>query len=376
MKLLFFTRKIDKYDPRVGFVSDWVDELAKNLDFLYILVWQKSSAENLPKNAKLIELPNNIFLKLLVLKFKLLKYIFKVDGVFTHMMPIYAILVGCFSKIFKKKLFHWHTHSAVGWKLKLSKLFVDEYITASKESLRLKTKKKINIFGHGINVARFARSNNQDTRNKHQTNINNQTLNIKKFIILSVGRISPSKNIDILIKIAEQIKLSDLDFKNKILINIIGGPGLISQNKYYLDLIEEVREKKLNNIIDFIGPLAQEEIIKYYNNCDLFINLSDTGSLDKVVLEAMASGKLVLTSNIAFKNILDEQLFCSSKDVDYLINKIKNIYFLDENIKNKLQNKLKNEVIENHDLEKLIKNIIKLYEHGIPRQARDDYKKT
>jgi len=370
MKLLFFTRKIDKYDPRVGFVSDWVDELAKNLDFLYILVWQKSSAENLPKNAKLIELPNNIFLKLLVLKFKLLKYIFKVDGVFTHMMPIYAILVGCFSKIFKKKLFHWHTHSAVDWKLKLSRLFVDEYVTASVESFKLKTKKKINIFGHGICLRNF-----QFPISNFQINSKSQIQN-SKFIILSVGRISPSKNIDILIKIAEQIKLSDLDFKNKILINIIGGPGLISQNKYYLDLIEEVREKKLNNIIDFIGPLAQEEIIKYYNNCDLFINLSDTGSLDKVVLEAMASGKLVLTSNIAFKNILDEQLFCSSKDVDYLINKIKNIYLLDENIKNKLQNKLKNEVIENHDLEKLIKNIIKLYEHGIPRQARDDYKKT
>ena len=56
MKLIFFTRKIDRNDPRVGFVSDWVNELANQLDFLYILVWQKSRAEGLPKNVKLIQL--------------------------------------------------------------------------------------------------------------------------------------------------------------------------------------------------------------------------------------------------------------------------------------------------------------------------------
>ncbi|MBU4360831.1 glycosyltransferase family 4 protein, partial [Patescibacteria group bacterium] len=345
MKLLFFTRKIDKQDPRVGFVSDWVDELAKNLDFLYILVWQKSLAENLPENVKLIELPENIFLKLIVLKFKLLKYIFKVDGVFTHMMPIYAILVGCCTKIFRKKLVHWYTHSAVNWQLKFSRLFVDEYVTASRESFRIQTKKPVHIFGHGINIEKFKIQNSK---------VKNASLD-SKFIILSVGRISPSKNIDILIKIAEQIQLNEPGLRDKILFQIIGGPGLISQQSYYLDLIKEVKEKNLNNIVDFIGALPQDEIIKYYQTCDLFINLSDTGSLDKVVLEAMASNKIVLTSNIAFKKIIDEQLFCSSKNIDYLIDKIKKIYFLDEDIKDKLQEKLRREVEENHNLENLIK---------------------
>ena len=66
MKLLFFTRKINRNDPKAGFVSDWVEKLANEVGFLYILVWQKSKAENLPKNVKLIELPNNIFLRLFI----------------------------------------------------------------------------------------------------------------------------------------------------------------------------------------------------------------------------------------------------------------------------------------------------------------------
>ncbi len=351
MKLLFFTRKIDSQDPRVGFVSDWVNELARQLDFLYILVWQKSKTENLPENVKLIELPENKLLRIIVLKLKLLKYLPKVDGVFTHMMPIYPVLVGCFTKIFRKKLIHWYTHSSVDWQLKLSRLFVDEYVSASKESFKMKTKRPVNIFGHGINI---------DKVKSQKSKVKNLSQN-SKFIILSVGRISPSKNIDILIKIAEQIQLNEPDLRDKFLFQIIGAPGLISQQKYYLDLIQEVKEKKINSVVDFIGALSQNEIFKYYQNCDLFINLSDTGSLDKVILEAMASGKIVLTSNIAFKKILPEQLFCSSKDTKYLINKIKNIYQMPDEEKNKLQNKLRQEIIENHNLENLIKKIVKLY---------------
>ena len=108
--------------------------------------------------------------------------------------------------------------------------------------------------------------------------------------------------------------------------------------------------------------MPQNEIFKYYQNCDLFINLSDTGSLDKVVLEAMASSKIVLTSNIAFKDIISSEFFCESKDVEYLINKIKDIYFMPEEEKKKLRQQLKYEVITNHNLDNLVKKIVKLYE--------------
>ena len=117
----------------------------------------------------------------------------------------------------------------------------------------------------------------------------------------------------------------------------------------------------MNEVVDFIGALPQAEVLKYYQDCDLFINLSETGSLDKVVLEAMASKKLILTSNVAFKNIIPEQLFCTSKDVMYLINKIKEIYFLPVDKKRELQDILRNEVVNNHNLDNLIKKILNLF---------------
>ena len=347
MKLLFFTRKIDKNDPKVGFVSDWIEKLANEVGFLYVLVWQKSNAENLPRNVRLIELPKNIFLRLFVLKFKLLKYIPKVDGVFTHMMPIYPILVGLFKKIFRKKLVHWYMHKSVDCKLKVSNWFVDEYVSASKESFRMKTKKPVHIFGHGISVHKF-QFPIKESKNE-------------KFKILSIGRISPVKNIDVLVKIAEMIQLNEPELRDKYMFQVIGGPGLISQQKYYLDLIEDVKEKNLNHVFDFMGPLGPVEAWPYYGNCDLFINLSDTGSIDKVVLEAMASDKLVLTSNEAFKKIIPSELFCESKDVEYLISKIKEIYSMPAEKKKELQQQLRYEVITNHNLDNLIKKIVGLF---------------
>ncbi len=355
MKLLLLTRKVDSQDERVGFVTDWILEFAKNIEILYIICQESGKISELPENVKIYSLGKekgyHRFHQLLLFYFYIFKFLFKVDGVFSHMIPHYAVLAGPWCRLFNKKLIQWYTHKSVDFWLKAANFFVDEFVTASKESFRLETKKPVYVFGHGINIKRFA-----PTINKKQL-----TIDKKKFVILSVGRISPSKNIDVLIKMAERIKLKYPEFRHKILFKIIGGPGLVSQKSYYLDLINEAREKNLNDIVEFKGPLPWQDIPYYLQNSDLFINLSDTGSLDKAVLEAMASGSLALTSNEAFKDILPEQLFCSVKGVEYLINKIKDIYLMSEEQKNKLRSELRKEIEQNHNLEKLIKKILKLY---------------
>jgi len=273
-----------------------------------------------------------------------------------HMMPIYAVVAGPWCKIFGKKLAQWYLHKKVPFMLRVANFWVNEFVTASPESFRMKTSKPVKIFGHGINLNKF--------KNKIEGNqkleIRNQENN--KFIILSVGRISPVKNIDLIVKTAEDIKLNEPELREKILFQIIGGPGLLEQASYMKDLEKEVHEKKLNELVDFLGPLPQNEVIFYYQNCDLFVNFSETGSMDKVVLEAMAAGKLVLTSNEAFKNIIPAELFLEKNDVDLLVKKIKKIDLMTEEKKAELQKTLQYEVGQNHNLEGLIKKIVKLYE--------------
>ena len=52
MKLLMYTRKIDSRDERVSFVTDWILELAKNLNKLIIICQETGDLSNLPDNIK------------------------------------------------------------------------------------------------------------------------------------------------------------------------------------------------------------------------------------------------------------------------------------------------------------------------------------
>jgi glycosyltransferase involved in cell wall biosynthesis len=83
--------------------------------------------------------------------------------------------------------------------------------------------------------------------------------------------------------------------------------------------------------------------------------------LDKAVLEAMASGALVLTSNEAFSKILPADLLVEKNQPEILAQKILQIYSLDQEKKSALKNNLRQIVVENHNLDKLVEKIIEQF---------------
>ncbi len=346
MRLLFFTRKIDKNDPRVGFVSGWITSFSYEVDFLYILTWQKSRRVDLPSNSQLIQLPKNKILRLIILPFKLLKVLAQVDGVFAHMMPVYSILVGPWCKLFNKKLIQWYTHSAVDWRLKLACIFVDSFVTASAESFRLKTKKQVKVLGHGIETNYFVPVSSY------------QPVTHSFFKIITVGRISPSKNYELMLVALGRLKEQGL---NNIKLQIIGSAELAAE-QIYLAKLKKIREQNgLASQVDFMGAISHYQILPYLQLADLFINLSQTGSLDKAVLEAMSTGCLVLTSNIAFKPWLPSELIVANEP-QALTRQIKKIINLNFEQKIKIKQQLRQIVVKEHNLENLVKKIVHLYQ--------------
>ena len=119
-------------------------------------------------------------------------------------------------------------------------------------------------------------------------------------------------------------------------------------------LEEFTAENKLEKFIEFTGSVPYEKIGEYYFNADVFVHLSKTGSVDKVVLEAMASGIPVFSSSEAFKNIVFPQ-FLISGDPNELAYKIMNFTPISEDE----TSKLRDYVASNHSLKNLIERIIK-----------------
>jgi glycosyltransferase involved in cell wall biosynthesis len=155
--------------------------------------------------------------------------------------------------------------------------------------------------------------------------------------ILSVGRIAPVKNLEIIIR---AVALSH------VRLTIAGEPAVPGDEAYLRTL------KNLGGPVTFIGKVAWHDLPALYRSHDIFVHTSKTGSLDKTLLEAMACGMAVVSCNDAARGFLPASWIFSPDDANELAEKILN--HPQENFD------VRQYVVEHHDLKKLIASIAKL----------------
>lgn len=338
MKLLMITRKIDKNDDRIGFVVDWVNKLASQLDFLLVLCWQPSNPPGVASNVEIINLTaKNKLKKILEFEHKIWSLKKQIDGIFCHMNPEYTILARLF---YRGKIVSWYTHGTVSTRMWLMEKLANKILTASKESFRLFSPKVV-VTGHGINVEKF------------QPIFQSRSSEVWR--LLTVGRISPTKDYESMIKAIDILVDKGID---KVILTIIGAPGLPKHQPYFESLKQMVKKMNLEQKVKFLGAVPHFQIPHYLQQTDIFLNLSGTGSLDKAVLEAMACGCLLLTSNEAFVEVLPVELMIEKNNPQQLARKIQQLMELPEEKIKQLKQQLRQEIVTNHNLDNLIKKII------------------
>jgi len=330
MKLLIVTQKVDEDDQLLGFFIDWLRLLADKFESIIVLCLEEGNY-NLPQNVRVVSLGKDKGKSKLSQLLSFYKYILTGDynSVFVHMNPIWAVLGGVIWRAKGKKTYLWYTHKSVTLKLRLAEKFSDKIFTASPESFRLKSTKVI-VTGHGIDTDLF--SPNQEKPVADHGLIK----------ILSVGRIAPIKNYGILVEAARVLRERGVGF----VVSMIGEPALKEDKGYELRLKNKINELGLEGNFKFLGKVGHKNLPPHYQSNQIFVHLSQTGSLDKTMLEAMASGMIVLSSNDAAKGILPSELFFDSPQE--LANKI---------IGNQSTQDLRDYVVKNHDLKNLISKI-------------------
>lgn len=347
MKLLIIAQKVDANDDNLGFFCRWLERFSYRLEKVYA-VGLVTGKHNLPANTTVYSLGKEKGYSKLRQLFQLQKVLFQnlpqVDGVFVHMAPVFAVLSFPLVKIFNKKLILWYAHGSVHFLLRLAEKLVDKIVTSSPEGCRIKTEKR-KILGQGIDADQFKPPEALFWVDKQDPT----------FKILSTGRISPVKDQQTLIE-AIDILVNQKGVKD-IEVKIIGTPIEDYEKEYSEKLKHLISEKKLENYIKFLGGMHHSDIPKHYQDSNLFINTSFTGSMDKVVLEAMASGCLVLNCNEAYKETLGEKYMFKKKDSKELAEKIYSLKNTprDEN--------LRQIVIKHHNLDSLVKKIIKEFDY-------------
>jgi len=191
------------------------------------------------------------------------------DTVFVHMNPEYIVLAGWWWRLMGKKIGLWYTHKSIDLKLRIAEFFADIIFTASKESFRLPSRKVL-VMGHGIDTD-FFKPDAAVKRGAH---------------LLSVGRLMPSKRHDLAIRAAKE---ADMSLR-------IAGDGPERERL-------EALARELGVDVAFLGALTQEKLRDEYRVAAKLIHRSETGSLDKVVLEAAACGLAVDTTDPALATL-------------------------------------------------------------------------
>ena len=355
MKLLMLTPEVAA-KARQGFIVSWINKLASKVEVLHVVTLDYDRETVLPKNVTVYNLGER--------KIKLTKYLYfsrimfnllrkrAVDVVFCHMYAVFTFMAAPWAKPLRIPVVQWYAHGRVDLKLRIAHLIADTVVTPSRESFRIESNKVV-ITGHGIDTDIFRPAEQKGRRSK-------------KRVVLSVGRISPVKDYETLI-LAADILVNKKGMGNLEFI-IAGGVPIPSQQKYYEKIVKLAQELGLANQVKFVGLIPHTEIVSYYQACDLFVNTSQTGSVDKSVLEAMACEKPVLTSNEAFKDVLSgniKLLLFPPKDPVELAGKIEYLLWMDKRERTQLGTSLRKIADSAHSINHLTDRLVEIF--GVDR---------
>ncbi len=213
-----------------------------------------------------------------------------------------------------------------------------------------KFKSKMIEFPFGISPEEFK------LQTKNQKIINKYNLQNKKTLLFVGGLDTPHyfKGLEILIR-----ALKELNEDYKLLV--IGSGNL---KEYYENLAKQLN---IDSRIIFLGNASNEELKKYYSTCDCFIfpSLTRSEAFGIVQIEAMASGKPIIYSDLpgVRKVPIDNNTGFSFRTGDHIDLKEKIEKLFNNNLLASFSQNARGRVEENFNEVKLCKKLNSIYEN-------------
>ncbi len=290
--IVYFCSSLDPDDPVSGFTCGWVTEFARHVDRLDVVcmwsVWRK-----VPPNVRVITLfeagtcnrgRSRRIRRLLPVAARLAGR--RPAAAFYHLSDEFCAATAWMFRAVGATVALWYSFGDTSRALGLAHPQVTHVLAPTIGSLPRRSS-KLSPVGHGIDVDRFTPPPHQcpDVRPRGGPSI------------LSVGRLHPSKGQDAAI---ETLAILQQLLPQSPRLRIVGREVAGSAGRYSHLLAERARGLGVSDAVEFCGPLTGDELVAEYRSCDVLLSLTNHGSLDKTLLEAMACERLVVSSEPAF----------------------------------------------------------------------------
>lgn len=332
MRLLVITQTVDSKDPVLGFFHRWLMHFAPHFDRIEVICLFEG-VHALPENVRVHSLGKEKGRQgRLAYVWRFAQLLWRLrssyDSVFVHMNQEYVLIGGWWWLLTGKPIYLWRNHWAGNFLTDIAAMFCTKIFCTSRGSYTAKFK-KTRIMPVGIDTDFF--TNNSE---------------VVPRTILSLGRIAPSKRIDVLIDALEMLT------ENNVVCDVYGDALTIDQP--YLASLKERSEKK-QLPITFHGGVPNDAARSLYGTHALFVNLSESGMYDKTILEAAACESLVLAASPDFAELAGEDF--SFSDTSDLTTKLQRLLELAPEERENAGKRLRSLVIDHHSLKSLSKRL-------------------
>lgn len=292
MRILVVTQVLDENDPALGFFVGLTGVLAKKFESVQAVCLYKGSYQ-LPQNVSVLSLgkerkpaPAFIYaLRFLKLAWRLRG---QYDAVFVHMNQEYILLAGWLWKLLGKRVYLWRNHYAGNVLTDIAAMFSEKVFCTSKHSYTAKYKKTV-LMPVGIDTDIF-HADSSVARPPHS--------------ILSLGRVAPSKRVDILMDALGILKKRGTQF-----IASIVGDALPEHDSYARTLQQRVETLGLLDVVRFLPGVPNKQTPKIYSAHEIFVNCSPSGMYDKTLFEAAACDCIVVSASPDFEELVHSGMY-------------------------------------------------------------------
>jgi len=334
VKLLILTQAVDRTNPILGFMHRWIQALAQKCDSV-VVVCLKKGTYTLPSNVRVLSLGKEEGVGKFTYVTRFFLYLWSernnYDAVFVHMNQEYVLIGGLLWRLLGKRIVLWRNHKK-GSILTRIAVALSHAVTCTSPDSYTKRFSKTVLMPVGIDTDFFVPGKPPE-----------------KNTILFFGRLDPVKRVHIFVEALVRLKARGVMF----CATICGDPSIGSESYG-----EEVRSfgKKLveDGSLIFRPSIPQAQAPQLFQSHAVYVNLTPSGSFDKTILEAAASGCIPVVENNVLHAIVPGELHAGTHVDGALIHALS----LNDERRKALQDRLRVYVVSEHSLNLLINRIL------------------
>lgn len=348
-RLLVFNLAMDLDHSMLAFASSWVDALAERVESVDVLTMIAGRVRP-PQNVRIHSVgkergfgePRRVWEF-----YRILRRILTTTGVdacFSHMMPLFSVLGGPVLRARGVPIVTWYAHPKVTATLKLAHHLSDRIVTSLPTTYPYR-RDKVVVIGQGIDTDLFTPSGiSPDTPP----------------MILSVGRLAPVKDQVTLLDAAARLRTrGDFKFTIVLLGEAVGDEG----RRYAASLRTRCEDLKVDDVVRFEPPLEPRQLPQWYQRATVHVNLTKTGSGDKVAWESMSCGRPCVAANEGFRDTFGryaEQLLFPHGDSAALAERLASLLALSRAQYRDMGTYLREQVMGSHGLQGLADRVLEV----------------